>query len=163
MDTPNGLFQRQRRLDFWTWVSRLEYTHSWGKLRFSSQYKLMLLRLIDQERDTRLRSEMRSIPILRAEYALLPRTRLKVGMQGVGSFPYRHRNHISDHKSFDRHTAFVTVTNLSSYFGYELVTIAGVRKDHRDFETRFQDNRDFDFLSFFIRGMIGFTEFGRPI
>ena len=94
---------------------------------------------------------------------MLPRTSLRLGLQGFGSLPYRNRSDISDHKSFEQRTAFATVTNQSRYFGYELVTIAGIRKDHRDFDTRFQDTRDFDVLTFFIRGMIGFTEFGRPI
>ena len=119
----NDLFQRERRLDFWSWVSRVDHTWRWSKLSCSPQYKYMLLRLVDQERNLRLRSEIRSIPSVRLEYQLLPRTVLKVGLQGFGPLPYR----------------------------------------RKEFDTRFQDFRDFDDLTFFVRSMIGFTDLGRPL
>ena len=50
----NGLEQRDRRLDFWTWVSKTEYTWYWGKLRVKPQYKFILLRLKDQDADRRV-------------------------------------------------------------------------------------------------------------
>ena len=159
----NGIFQRQRRLDFWTSISRVEYVKRIGAVTFTAQYKLMLLRLVDQERNTRLQSELRSIPILRVDYPVLPRTTLRGGFQGSGPLPYRLRDETARRNSFEQRTAFVTLTNFSKYFGYELVTIAGISRDRRDFDTRFQDFRDFDALSFFVRTLIGFTDFGRPI
>ena len=60
-------------------------------------------------------------------------------------------------------TWFVSVINRSKYLGYELVTIACVNRDAKEFDTRFRDVRDFDVLSVFIRRVIGFTEFGQPI
>ena len=159
----NGVFQRQRRLYFWTSVSRAEYSKKIGAVTVTAQYKLMLLRLVDQERDIRLLSELRSIPILRVEYAMLPRTTLRAGFQGIGPLPYRLRDETAKRNSFEQRTAFVTLTNFSRYFGYELVTIAGVSRDSRAFNTRFQDARNFDALSFFVRTLIGFTDFGRPI
>ena len=158
----NDLFQRKRRLDFWSWVSRVDYTWRWSRLSFSPQYKYMLLRLVDQERDSRLRSELRSIPTLRLEYQLLPRTVLKAGLQGFGPLPYR-RTELSRRNSFEQRTTFVNLTNLSGYFGYQLVTIVGINRDRKEFDTRFQDFRNFDDLSVFVRGMIGFTDLGRPL
>ena len=158
----NNLFQRERRLDFWSWVSRVDYTWRWSRLSISPQYKYMLLRLVDQERDLRLRSEIRSIPILRLEYQLLPRTVLKAGLQGFGPLPY-HRKELSERNSFEQRTTFVNLTNLSHYFGYQLVTIVGMNRDHEEFDTRFQDFRDFDDLTIFVRSMIGFTDLGRPL
>ena len=158
----NGLFQRERRLDFWSWVSRVDYTWRWSRLSLSPQYKYMLLRLIDQERDLQLQSEIRSIPSLRLHYQILPRTSLQAGLQGGGPLPYRLKG-ISKRNSFEQRTTFVNITNQSSYFGYQLVTIVGINRDHKKYDTRFQDSRDFDDLAFFVRGMIGFTELGRPI
>ena len=158
----NGIHQRARRLDFWTWVSRLQYNFRWGKLSVTPQYKFMLLRLTDQEREANLLAERRSIPILRLEYALLPRTTLRAGVQGLGPLPYRFRD-VAARNSFEQRTWFVSVINYSKYFGYELVTIAGVNRDAKEFDTRFRDVRDFDVLSLFVRGVIGFTEFGQPI
>ena len=57
---------------------------------------------------------------------------------------------------------FATITNQSKYFGYELATIAGFSKDRLEFDSR-QDRRASDVLTVFVRGLIGFTEFGRPI
>ena len=159
----NQTFQQERRLDFWTSVTRLEFTKHWGKLSLTPQYKFMFLRLRDQERGTDLLSEIRSIPILRIEYPLMSRTSLRAGFQGIGPFPYRLKDDTADRNSYEQRTAFVTVTNRTAYFGYELITILGVNKDRKEYDTRFTDTRDFDFFTFFVRGMIGFAEFGRPI
>ena len=68
--------------------------------------------------------------------------------------------HTADRNSYEQRTAFVTITNRTGYFGYELITIAGVLKNRRDYETKFQDRRNFDDVSVFVRGLVGFTEFG---
>ena len=158
----NGLFQRKRRLDLWSWVSRMERALYLGKLKVTAQYKFMLLRLVDHERDLKLRAERRSIPILRLEYPLLSRTSVRLGLQGAGPVPYRFRDETAKRNSFEQRTMFATITNQSKYFGYELVTIAGVSRDRLKFDSR-QERRDFDLLTVFVRGLIGFTEFGRPI
>jgi hypothetical protein len=80
----------------------------------------------------------------------------------MGPVPYRFSDEAAKRNSFEQRTMFVTVTNQSKYFGYELVTIAGVTKDRLEFDSR-QDRRDLTLLTVFVRGLIGFTEFGRPI
>ena len=157
----SGRFQRDRRLDFWTSVTRIQHPFQWGKLRFTPQYKFMLLRLEDRERQVRLRSELRSIPILRLEYALSPRTTLRAGMQGLGPLPYRRRDDTSERNSFEQRSSFLSLINTSPYFGYELVTIVGVSKDTQKYDTKFRDQRNLETLEFFVRALIGFTEFGR--
>ena len=159
----NQTFQVKRRLDFWTSVSRAEFALRWGKLSATPRYKFMLLRLADRERGVDLISEYRSIPILRLDYQLLERTSVRVGLQGFGPIPYRLRDQTARRESFEQRTAFATITNRTRYFGYELVTVIGVHKDHRDFDTDFQDVRNFDSLSLFVRALVGFTEYGRPI
>jgi hypothetical protein len=123
----------------------------------------MFLRLRDQERGSDLLSEIRSIPILRLEYPLMSRTSLRAEFQGIGPFPYRLRDDTADRNSYEQRTAFVTITNRTGYFGYELVTILGINKDQREYDTKLRDTRDFDSFSLFVRGMVGFSEFGRPI
>ncbi len=159
----NKTFQQERRLDFWTSVSRVEYTRSWRGLRITPQYKFMLLRLRDQERGTNMLSEIRSIPILRLEYQLMSRSSLRAGFQGIGPFPYRLTDDTADRNSYEQRTAFVTITNRSGYFGYELVTIIGLNSDQREYDTKFQDVRDFDSMSLFVRALVGFSDYGRPI
>ena len=159
----NDTFQVRRRLDFYATVTRLEFTKRWGKLSLTPQYKFMLVRLVDRERNVDLLSEYRSIPILRLEYQLLERTSARAGVQGFGPIPYHVRDQTSERESFEQRTAFLTMTNRTRYFGYELVTIIGINKDQRNFDTQLQDRRNFDSLSFFVRALVGFTEYGRPI
>lgn len=159
----NDQFQRERRLDFWTSVSRVQYPIYWGALSLTPQYKLMVLRLVDRERGVRLQSEHRSIPILRLEYPLLRRTSLAAGIQGIGPVPYRRKNHADRRHSFEQHTAFVSIRNNSKYFGYELVTIVGFNRDKVRFDQISQKDRNVDLWSFFVRTVVGFTEFGRPL
>ena len=82
----NKTFQQERRLDFWTSVTRLEFAKHWGKLSITPQYKFMFLRLRDQERGSDLLSEIRSIPILRIEYPLMSRTSLRPVSRVLGRF-----------------------------------------------------------------------------
>ena len=159
----NGLFQKERRLDFFTLVSRAGYTLRWGRLKVTPQYKLMLLRLMDRERGRAVRDELRSIPILRLEYPLLLRTTLRAGAQGWGPMPYRRHDRVAGRFSFEQRTAFLTLTNSSRYFGYELYTIVGLNKDGKEYDLAFQNFQGFDGWSFFVRCLVGFTEFGRPI
>ena len=156
----NQTFQRERRLDFWSWVSRADHTWRWGNLSLTPQYKFMVLRLTDQDREVRLFSEKRSIPILRLEYQLFPRTMLRAGLQGIGPLPYRLTDDNSKRNGFDQRTAFATLTNRTKYFGYDLITIVGLLKNSREYDTGFRDRRNFDEVSFFMRGLVGFTEFG---
>ena len=44
----DGQFQRDRRVDFWTWVNRVEYTWQLGRMHITPQYKFMLLRLLEE-------------------------------------------------------------------------------------------------------------------
>ena len=159
----NGRYQRGRRLDLLSWVNRIQYSRSWGRLSLTPQYKFMRLWLRDAGRGAELRSELRSIPILRLEYALLRRTSLRAGVQGWGGLPYRRREHRSERDSFAQRTAFATLINRSSYFGYDLVTLVGITRDEKVFDAEFERLRAYDRWSFFARALVGFTEFGRPI
>ncbi len=159
----NKTFQQERRLDFWTSISQVELTRHWGKLKVTPQFKYMYVSLRDQERGNDLLAETRSIPILRLEYPLMSRTSLRAGFQGIGPFPYRLTDDTADRNSYDQRTAFVTITNRSGYFGYELVTIVGIDKDKRKYKTRFRDARNFDSVTMFARALVGFSDYGRPI
>ena len=157
----NDRFQRGRRLDLWAVTSRADYTWQWGKLRVVPQFKVLLLRLADQEAGVDLRSEYRVIPILKLRYALMNRTVLQAGVQGWGPLPYRLEDRIRKRESLEQRTAIFTLTNRSRYFGYDMHTIIGLRQEELDFDNRFQRFRNFDGWSFFVRNLIGFTEFGQ--
>ena len=121
-------------------AARFDYTLQLGRMIITPQYKYMLFRLYDQERGRGIQFETRSIPILKVGYPFLPRTTLKAGFQGIGPLPYR-----------------------SKYFGYDLIRIVGLNRDRQTFDNPAQELNEFDVWSFFVRGLIGFTEHGRPI
>ena len=158
----NGFYQRPRRLDFWAWTSRADYTWHWGSLQLRPQFKFLTLRLKDHAADRLLRSEYWVIPILRLSCPLLRRSILQAGVQGFGPAPYRVVVRTDGSSSFEQRTAFFTLTNRSRYFGYELYTILGIKRDHREFDNVFQRVRDRNEWTGFVRAMIGFTEYGRP-
>ena len=91
------------------------------------------------------------------------RTASAAGTQGLGPVPYRRKNHADRRHSFEQHTAFVSIRNNSKYFGYELVTIVGFNRDKVRFDQISQKDRNVDLWSFFVRTVVGFTEFGRPL
>ena len=159
-EVRQGLFQRQRRLDHWTWVSRADYTWRRGELRVSPKFKFMLMRLRDADEDRLLRSEYYAIPILQASYPVMTRNLLQAGVQGWGPWPYRFENEARRAHSFERRTAFVNLINRSRYFGYDLYTIVGTEWDERSYDVEFQGFRNFDTWRFFVRSLVGFTEFG---
>ncbi len=157
----NGFYQRPRRLDFWTWASRTDYTWHWGRCELRPQFKFLILSLEDRADELTLRSEYRVIPILLVKYPLLRRTTLQVGVQGLGPAPYQVMVRTNESSSFKQRTAFVTLTNRSRYFGYDLHTIVGIKRDRQEFDNVFQRNRNRNELTGFVRAMIGFTEYGR--
>ncbi len=159
----NARFQRARRLDFWTMVSRADYTWDVGKLSLTPQFKFLLLHLKDQKADRSLRTEYRVIPILKLSYPLMSRTVLQAGFQGWGPVPYRVENRTQKRESFKRRTAMVTLTNRSRYFGYDLHTIIAFNREELKFDEPFQRYKEVDGWSFLVRGLVGFTEYGRLI
>jgi hypothetical protein len=77
--------------------------------------------------------------------------------------PYRRRDDTSKRNSFEQRTAFASLTNSSRYFGYDLITIVGFNAEKIEYDSPFLDNRDVYTRTFFVRMLVGFTEFGRPI
>ena len=171
-ELPGGRFQRAGRLDYWTAVSRADYAWHLGKLTLQPQVKFLLLRLVERgdtgpgseaEGARTLRSEWSAIPILRLTYPLMSRTKLETGIQGIGPWPYRFEDRVKERNSFERRTAFTTLTNRSKHFGYDLYTIVGLQRDEKVFDDEFRQADEFGVWSFFVRALIGFSEYGRPI
>ena len=93
----------------------------------------------------------------------MSRSALQVGVQGLGPLPYRLADRTEKRNSLEQRTAVITLTNSSRYFGYDMQTIVGVQREKLDWDDRYQSFRNFDGWSFFVRNLIGFTEFGRVL
>ncbi len=157
---PTRQFQRDRRLDFFAYVNRVEYAWKLGRFDLVPRFKFLYLRLRDNESGIDLQSEHRIIPILNMSYAIMPKTTLQLGIQGWGPLPYRVKNRAQSRESLKQRTTIVTVTNRTRYFGYELITIMGFSRDKLRYDDPAQRFRDANGFLFFVRSAVGFTEFG---
>ena len=159
-------------MDLWTWVSKIENTWNVRGLRIMPQYKYLLLRFEDQDADRKpgggyssrlLRYETRSIPIVRLELPIMNRTKLQAGLQGFGPLTYRVKDNVRKSRSYEERNAFLNLINRSRYFGYDLYTVVGLAKNRRDYDDPARVVDSFDTMTFFIRTLVGFTEYGRPL
>ena len=149
-----------RVLDYRTWVSRADFTWHWGRLSLQPKFKFMLLRLADRRRSQALRYEIDINPIVQVNYQLMSRTSARLGVQGWGPLPYRFQNRTRKSQSFERRSVLGSITNRSTYLGYELYTIVGIEKDAVTFDAPERKLDNVDGIAFFVRALIGFTEFG---
>ena len=154
-----GRIERKRRLDHWTMVNRIDYTWRIGRLSIQPKFKFQMIRFVDQEQDRVMRMEYETMPILQLTLPMMRRTTARLGIQGWGPLPYRFRNNARALDNFERRTLMATITNSSRYFGYDLYTIVGLHRDARTFDAPARKVADFDTLSFFVRGLIGFPDF----
>ena len=154
-----GRIERKRRLDHWTMVNRIDYTWMIGRLSIQPKFKFQMIRFVDQDQDRVMRMEYETMPILQLTLPMMRRTTARLGIQGWGPLPYRFRNSARELDNFERRTLMATITNSSRYFGYDLYTIVGLHRDARTFDAPARKVADFDTLSFFVRGLIGFPDF----
>ena len=127
------------------------------------QFKFLFLRQKDHAAGRVLHSEYRIIPILKLRYPLMSRTVLQAGTQGWGPVPYRVKNRTLRRENFEQRSTFVTLANRSRYFGYDLHAIFGINRNEVEFDNPFQRYKNYDGWTFFVRGLVGFTEYGRLI
>ena len=124
----SGLYQQRRRLDYWTWVSRAEYTLTWDKLSAMPQFKFMLLRLSDRERDLELQDEIRSIPILRTALCAPQPHRAADGIAGLGSASLPAQGQGGQSLQLRAAHCFRDLDQPFALFGYDLTTIVGISR-----------------------------------
>ncbi len=160
---PGGFRAREGRLDYWTSVHTVDYTWRRGRFTVQPKFKFLALRSVDQRTDQRIRSEYDTLPILQASFQLMPKTFLRIGLQGWGPLPYRFDDRARKLESFERRTAISSMTMRSTYFGYDLITIVGLEKDRLTYHSPARISENFDTVAFFVRALVGFTEYGRLI
>ncbi len=155
-----GYPARRRRLDHWTGVSRVDWTWRRGRLSLEPRFKLLFMRFVDRRSGRFMRREHDLIPILLLNYELMSRTVLRLGLEGWGPLPYRFKDQARRLESYERRTFIATLTNPSRYFGYDLYTIVGFDRDSIAFDAPSRKDENFHVWSFFVRALIGFTEYG---
>lgn len=151
------------RLDYWTSVHSINYTWNCGRFTLEPKFKFLALRLTNQGSGRFIRSEYDTIPIVQASFQLMKRTTFRFALQGWGPLPYRFDDRARRLESFERRTTISSLTMRSTYFGYDLVTITGLEKDHLRYSSRVRKADNFHTVSFFVRALVGFSEYGRLI
>jgi hypothetical protein len=158
-----GGLRGRGRIDYWTSVHAIDYTWRRGRFTLEPKFKFLALRLMDRGSSRLVRSEYDTIPIVQASVQLMKRTVFRVGLQGYGPLPYRFEDRARKLESFKRRTAITSLTMRSNYFGYELITVAGLERDQLNYNSAARKAENFNTVAFFVRALVGFTEYGRLI
>lgn len=127
-------------------VNKIDYTFRFlnGKLLVIPQFKVRTAKTVKNEelptgiRTSTVTSHIQEVmPILRFDYSLTDRTFLRVGFQGIAGLGdgliYQIKNIRSPAYDENRRTVAVTLTNKSSYGGYNVVIDLGYKFTSRDF------------------------------
>ena len=100
------------------------------------------------------------IPVVKLTYQLTDRTKLQVGLQGIGNLlPYSVRDLVHPERDFRQRDTVLMVTNWSDYRGYLICVTGGIKyrvKTFRDPEVaKANDER---FTATFVKVILGFKE-----
>ena len=89
---------------------------------------------------------------------------MQVGLQGLGPLPYRLEDRVRERNSLRQRIGFLTLTNRSLYFGYDLYTIVGHAARQTCATTTSSGRAPTATVGpSFVRTLVGFTEYGRAI
>jgi hypothetical protein len=157
----DGTFQRRNEIRSMSSVHRVDYTYrpARSKWEVAPALKLLFLKRTQDIVDIPLAHERTVIPIIKASYYVTPRTTFRVGAQGLPGWKYRVKDSGNDWNSFKQDVFVMMMTNRSDYFGYEIVTNAGVTLDRREYDSPFRGSDNTDVLSTFLQIVAGAPQF----
>ena len=145
----------------WAMVHRID--HLWRirpKLSLFSGLKYRFLREWQKTGDVTTTHEQHIIPIVKLNYDLTLRTRIQLGVEGIGkALPYSVTDLARPENDFEQYDYVLMLTNNSKYFGYIISTNAGVSRRLREFDDpTVAQVKNEDFTSVFINMILGFEE-----
>ena len=86
---------------------------------------------------------------------MTPRTTFRFGVQGLPFWKYRLKDNGNDWNSFEQNVYVLMMTNRSDYFGYEIVTNAGMTLDSRTYDNPFRGADNTDIMATFVQIVAG--------
>ncbi|MCY3738814.1 MAG: hypothetical protein OXG13_20610 [Gemmatimonadaceae bacterium] len=153
----DGTFQRSNEIRALSSVHRADYT--WrrfkNRLEIGPALKLLLLKRTQETVDVPLADETTVIPIFKASYHVTPKTTFRFGVQGLPFWKYRLKDSSNDWNSFEQNVYVLMMTNRSDYFGYEIVTNAGMTLDSRTYDDPFRGADNTDIMATFVQIVAG--------
>ena len=153
----DGTFQRSNEIRALSSVHRADYT--WrrfkNRLEIGPALKLLFLKRTQETVDVPLADETTVIPIFKASYHVTPRTTFRFGVQGLPFWKYRLKDNGNEWNSFEQNVYVLMMTNRSDYFGYEIVTNAGMTFDRRTYDDPFRGADNTDIMATFVQIVAG--------
>ena len=136
-------------------VLRSDYTWSRGNLSVIPQVKFMAQKVVDDEGEVAPVHESFFYPIFKVEYQMTRDTVVRVGAQGFPFLKSQYRNLWQRDTSFSTQDYVVSLTNVSSYSGYQLGINVGYQLHLRRMVDRARRFEDRDYTFFFLRMVAG--------
>lgn len=136
-----------------TMVNKVDYRYAWGRLLVSPQFKHIYQRSKFPERVIPDRQRRWTMPILRADFRLGPRTQLRTGIQGLPLLRERSLDSANPEQNFRRTTYTAFIQNKSNYQGYDLSILMGIYRSRQVFTGSSRPSTGF--LEYFFRVYIG--------
>ena len=149
----NDLRDQGDDISDWTLVSKADYAYPIGNWTLTPMVKFAVER---RTAPSDLLSSLETyelFPILKAEYALSPRTTLRAGVQGLPRFDHTFRNKEAALEDFDARHYVVAVQNTGNQRGYDLSINVGFRSSRSKF-VNLPSRRVQKFTEFFIQARV---------
>jgi len=138
-----------------TQVYKADYRYYYKKFLIMPQVKYLTRKMTNHDGYTLPFHEEAFYPILRFEYPITIKTKLKAGMQGFPGFNAKIRNEMNDQLDYDSRDMLLMLTNTSVYNGYDFSLNFGFKtywQDLKGIERKYYSRTD---KMFFIRLVVG--------
>ena len=136
-----------------TLVNKVGWTHDRGRLSIFPQFKHIFQYIKYPDRSKPYRQRHLLMPVLRADWQIGPRTKIRTGLQGLPFFSEMSRDLASSDQDFNRMTYTIFAQNNSNYLGYDLSILTGLYRTKQTYTNTARPA--IGFIEYFFRVLIG--------
>ena len=136
-----------------TVVNKIDYSYARGALIVSPQIKHIFQYVKYSERSSAYRQRHWLMPIIRADWQIGPKTKLRSGLQGLPFLAETSRDPASPDQDFNRSTQTIFLQNNSNYLGYDLSILMGFYRTVKTYTNTARPGSGFS--EYFFRVLIG--------
>lgn len=136
-----------------TLVNKVGWTYDRGRLTVFPQLKHIFQYVKYPDRSEPYRQRHWIMPILRADWQIGPKTKIRSGLQGLPFFSEMSRDLAASDQNFDRATYTIFAQNNSNYLGYDLSILMGLYRTERTYTNTARPG--IGFTEYFFRVLIG--------
>ena len=136
-----------------TLVNKVGWTHDRGRLSIFPQFKHIFQYIKYPDRSKPYRQRHLLMPVLRADWQIGPKTKIRTGLQGLPFFSEMSRDLASSDQDFNRMTYTIFAQNNSNYLGYDLSILTGLYRTKQTYTNTARPA--IGFIEYFFRVLIG--------